>query len=73
MRAEKRAAKKFGKRVRTLREAKAWSQEALAIEAGISKNYIGEIERGENNISMHYIARLAEALGVSLGELFTGL
>lgn len=39
----------------------------------MSKNYIGEIERGENNVSIHYISRLAAALGVTLGEMFQGL
>lgn len=59
--------------MKELRLARGWSQEELATEAGISKNYVGEIERGENNVSIHYIARLAEALKVSLGEMFEGL
>lgn len=73
MRIEKRAVKRFGRRLKALRLERGWSQEELATESDISKNYIGEIERGENNVSIHYIARLAEALGVSLGELFDGL
>lgn len=73
MRIEKRAAKKFGRRLRDLRLSRGWSQEELATEAGISKNYVGEIERGENNVSIHYIARLADALKMSLGEMFEGL
>jgi transcriptional regulator with XRE-family HTH domain len=72
MRVEKRAARKFGKRLRELRERRGWSQEELAIHADISKNYVGEVERGENNVSIHYIARLAHALGVTLGQLFEG-
>ncbi len=73
MRVEKKAAKSFGRRLRELRTRRGWSQEQLATEADISKNYIGEIERGENNISIYYISRLAAALGVTLGELFQGL
>jgi len=64
MRIEKKAAKSFGRRR---------SQEELSTRADISKNYIGEIERGENNVSIHYIARLAAALNVTIGELFQGL
>lgn len=73
MRVEKRAAKRFGRRLRALRIEHGWSQEELATESDISKNYIGEIERGENNVSIHYIARLAAALEVTLQEMFEGL
>jgi transcriptional regulator with XRE-family HTH domain len=73
MRIEKRAAKNFGRRIKELRVLRGWSQEELATEADISKNYIGEIERGENNVSMHYIARLAHAFDLSLADLFSGL
>jgi transcriptional regulator with XRE-family HTH domain len=73
MRIEKKAAKSFGRRLRLLRHERGWSQEELSTRADISKNYIGEIERGENNVSIHYIARLADALGCSLSELFSGL
>lgn len=73
MRVEKKAAKSFGRRLRELRTKRGWSQEHLATEADMSQNYIGEIERGENNVSIHYISRLAAALGVTLGEMFQGL
>ena len=73
MRIEKRAARNFGRRIKELRVLKSWTQEELATEAGISKNYLGEIERGENNVSIHYIARLADAFGLSLADLFVGL
>jgi transcriptional regulator with XRE-family HTH domain len=73
MRIEKKAAKSFGRRLRQLRQERGWSQEELSTRADISKNYIGEIERGENNVSIHYIARLAAALNVTVGELFHGL
>jgi transcriptional regulator with XRE-family HTH domain len=73
MRNEKKAAKSFGRRLRQLRQERGWSQEELSTRADISKNYIGEIERGENNVSIHYIARLAAALSITIGELFQGL
>ncbi len=73
MRIEKKAAKSFGRRLRQLRQERGWSQEELSTRADISKNYIGEIERGENNVSIHYIARLAAALSVTMEEIFHGL
>lgn len=63
------AAKRLGKRIRELRLAKALSQEALAAEAGIHKNYLGGIERGERNPSLLNLARIADALGVTIPDL----
>lgn len=62
--------KKFGQRVRNLRERMAISQEALASRAGIHRTYMGGVERGERNISLKNIVRIAEALGVSPQALF---
>ena len=62
--------KQFGKRVRDLREARGLSQEELAFKAGMHRTYLGGIERGERNPSLKNIAAIAEALGVSLSELF---
>jgi len=61
---------KFGDRVRQLREAKKLSQEQLAFKAGIHRTYIGGIERGERNPALKNIAAIADALDVSLSELF---
>jgi transcriptional regulator with XRE-family HTH domain len=63
----------FGDRVRALREAGGRSQEALAHDAGMHRTYLGGIERGRRNPSLLNIARLADALGVPLVELFEGL
>lgn len=52
-----------GARVRELREAKGWSQE-LGFEAGLHRNYVGGIERGERNVAVVNIGKLAKALGV---------
>jgi transcriptional regulator with XRE-family HTH domain len=62
--------KRFGKRVRTLREQVGLSQEALAAKAGIHRTYMGGVERGERNICLRNIIRLAAALGVHPRELF---
>lgn len=61
--------KKFGERVRQLRKAKGLSQEKLAELADLHRNYIGGIERGERNLALLNILRLARALGVSPSQL----
>ncbi len=61
---------RFGVRVRQLRTERGWSQEAFADMAGLHRTYIGSIERGEQNISLENIQKLASTLGVSLAELF---
>jgi transcriptional regulator with XRE-family HTH domain len=61
---------RFGARVRQLRNDRGWSQEELADRAGLHRTYIGSIERGEQNISLANIEKLAATLGVSLAELF---
>jgi len=60
----------FGKRVRELRDRLGLSQEELAERAGLHRNYIGGIERGERNVAILNVARLASGLGVSIAELF---
>jgi transcriptional regulator with XRE-family HTH domain len=66
-------AKALGRRIRQLRQAKGWSQEFLADEAGMHRTYLWGIEQGVRNPSVRHLTRLAEALGVSLGALFEGL
>lgn len=60
----------FGRRVRQLRTERALSQEELAELAGVHRNYIGGVERGERNIALINIHGIAKALGVSPAELF---
>lgn len=60
---------RFGHRLKALRTSKGWSQEDLALEAGLHRTYIGGIERGERNVSLRNIHRLAEALGVTPDQL----
>jgi transcriptional regulator with XRE-family HTH domain len=59
----------FAARLRSLRQKKALSQEMLADLAGLHRTYVGSVERGERNISIDNMARLAKALGVPLVEL----
>jgi|HubBroStandDraft_6_1064221.scaffolds.fasta_scaffold4030788_1 transcriptional regulator with XRE-family HTH domain len=53
-------------RIRELRLASGISQEALADEAGVHRTYMGSVERGERNISLENIIRIAKALRVRL-------
>ena len=64
---------KFGQRVRDLRKKRGWSQETLAAECGLDRTYVGGIERGERNVALRNIERLAKTLGVSISELVKGL
>jgi transcriptional regulator with XRE-family HTH domain len=65
--------KRFGARVRELRAEKGWSQEELADRCGFHRTYIGAVERGEQNVSLANIDRLATTLGLSLAEFFAPL
>ena len=60
----------FGKRVRKLRTAKGLSQEALALACDLDRTYIGGIERGERNVSLVNIEKIAAGLVVPVRELF---
>ena len=62
--------KHFGERVREIRKRKGLSQEALALACELDRTYIGGVERGERNISLINIYRIAEALEVKPRELF---
>jgi len=62
--------KHFGARVRELRKQKGLSQEALALACDLDRTYIGGVERGERNISLINIHKIARALGASPKELF---
>ena len=61
---------RFGVRVRQLRNDRGWSQENFADRCGLHRTYIGAIERGEQNISLANIEKIAATLGISLAELF---
>ena len=59
----------FGKRIRELRDHQAITQDELAHRAGMDRSYVGQIERGEKNITIRNIYKLAEALGIRASEL----
>ena len=65
--------KTFGARVRLRRRELGFSQEELAGISGLHRTYIGSLERGERNISLANIIRLANALELDPAELVKGL
>jgi len=60
----------FGLRMKELRSAKGITQEDLAGLAGLSRQYIGDVERGTRNISLANIEKIATAFQITLAELF---
>lgn len=63
----------FGERVRRARQERSLSQEALAERCDLHWTYIGQVERGQRNLSLHNIIKIADGLGVDAGELVRGL
>ncbi|WP_117195242.1 helix-turn-helix domain-containing protein [Rhizobium terrae] len=70
---DQRILKKFGARVRALRLSQSLSQEVLADRAELDRTYIGGVERGERNLSLINIFKLATALGTSITDLMRGV
>ena len=61
---------RLGHAIRRLRSAKGFSQEGFADHVGLHRTYIGSVERGEKNISLDNIERIAKALGLKIPEAF---
>lgn len=59
----------LGTNLRELRRERGMSQQALADRAGVSRNFVAQIERGESTPTVSLLARIAEALGATVGEL----
>jgi transcriptional regulator with XRE-family HTH domain len=59
----------LGEAIRHYRSEAGLSQEALALEAEIDRSYLGGIERGEHNVAVMNLVKLASALGVTVSKL----
>jgi len=61
---------KVGERIRRLRKERNLSQEQLAERSNLHTNYVGQVERGEKNLTLETLEKIVSGLGVSLEELF---
>ena len=65
--------KQLGARIRYLRQQKNYSIEDLSLEAGVNRNYLGDLERGMRNPTLIILNKIALALDVDLSVLFEGI
>ena len=68
-----KAQTQLGMRIRFLRKRLGWSQEDLALEANVNKNYICDLENGRRNPSLDILEIISYAFGISLSVLFEGI
>ena len=62
-----------GSKIRFLRSAKGYSQEAFADACGLDRTYIGGVERGERNIGLKNLLKIAHTLGVPASDLLADI
>ncbi|UNK18392.1 helix-turn-helix domain-containing protein [Paenibacillus sp. N3/727] len=62
--------RRLGKRIRQLRKKQGISQDTLGERSGLHNNYIGQVERGEKNVTIDSLCKIAAGLDVSMEELF---
>jgi transcriptional regulator with XRE-family HTH domain len=65
--------KALGQRVRELRAKRGYSQEAFADRCGVHRTFMGTIERGETNLSFQNLVKVANALGITLAQMLSGI
>lgn len=65
--------RRLGANVRALRHARGWTQDDLADKSGLHRAHVGEIERGQTNVTLQTIKTLADTLKVSITALIDGL
>ena len=63
----------LGKRIRELRQQTGLSQEKFALKIGMDRTYFASVEAGKRNIAIVNIKKIADGLGVTLGELFKNM
>jgi len=63
--------KQLAKNIRLLRLSHGWSQEALAMNAGLDCTFIGAIERAERNVTLATVEKIADAFGCTATQLLT--
>ena len=65
--------KKFGNRIRLLRQQTGLSQEKFALKIGMDRTYYASVENGKRNIALINIEKIAKGLNVTISDLFDGL
>jgi transcriptional regulator with XRE-family HTH domain len=65
--------KKVGATIRALRLKRGWSQDVFADKSGLHRAHVGEIERGESNVSLQTLKTIADTLGCRIVDLVKGL
>lgn len=63
----------LGTRIRELRTKKGWSQESFADECGINRSHMGQVERGETNMTFATLYFISQRLEISIAALFQGI
>jgi transcriptional regulator with XRE-family HTH domain len=63
----------LGERIRARRNELGLSQEAMAYQIGIHWTFLGQVERGQRNLNLHNLVKLARGLGLDPGQLVQGL
>jgi transcriptional regulator with XRE-family HTH domain len=61
---------KFGEKVKSVRKNLGWSQEKLALKSGLDRTYIPSIEKGERNVSIEVIEKIANAFEINIKDFF---
>lgn len=65
--------RKIGKRIRDLRLKQGWSQEDFAHRCELHRGHMGQIERGEKNLSINTLAKVSKGLGTTVSALLKGI
>ena len=63
----------IGDTIRALRLKKEWSQDVFADRSGLNRAHVGEVERGESNVTIQTLKIIADTLGVKIVDLVKGL
>lgn len=71
--ASNKALQTLGDRIREARKSTGLSQEELALQADIDRSFMGQVERGQRNISVLTLLRVARVLDINLGSMLDGL
>ena len=63
----------IGDTIRALRNKKGWSQDVFADRSGLNRANVGEVERGESNVTIQTLKIIADTLGVRIVDLVKGI